>query len=216
MQRIRIGTRGSRLALAQIGEVVAMIPDVKYEVSVYNTKGDLDKNTPIDGVAGSDFFTDVIDKALLDKKIDLAVHSAKDLPEKVDDGLEIAVFTKPIDSRDVLVSKNNLKLSELVSGSRIGTSSYRRKKQIQMYRKDLSILDIRGNVDERLNKLDSGEYEAIVVARAALIRLGLENRATEILPFGTAWGQGSLALVIRETDKEFCEWLRENLKERSI
>ncbi len=209
MRKLRIGTRGSRLALAQVGEVVRSIGAWDTEVITLDTTGDLDKETPIDQVEGTDFFTDRIEKALLDEEIDLAVHSAKDLPDNLPEGLKIAALTDSIDPADVLVSRGNLKLAELPAAARVGTSSRRRKEQIGKTRPDLRILDLRGNIEERLGKLDAGEYDAIIIAAAGLIRLGLKERITERLPFETAQGQGSLALEIRENDEELKEWLKE-------
>lgn len=208
LRKICIGTRGSRLALAQADEVVRSIGAGGVEVLIFDTAGDRDKDTPIDKVEGTDFFTDRIENALLKGEIDLAVHSAKDLPDRIPDGLTVAAVTPSIDADDVLVAKNNLKLSELPKGTKVGTSSKRRKEQLLELRSDLIVQDLRGNIDERLRKLDRGEYDAIIVAAAGLIRLGLEKRITERLPFETAKRQGSLALEIRDNDKELKEWLR--------
>lgn len=208
MRKIRIGTRGSRLALAQVGEVVGWLGTRDLELKVFETTGDLDKQTPINEVESTDFFTDKIEKALLNGEIDLAVHSAKDLPDATPEGLKIAAVTKSIDPADVLVSRRNLKLSELPPGARVGTSSRRRQDQLIRLRPDLRVVDLRGNIEERLAKLDQGKYDAIIMAAAGLIRLGLENRIAERLPFETAKGQGSLALEIRENDEELKEWLK--------
>ncbi|MGB9612961.1 MAG: hydroxymethylbilane synthase [Candidatus Margulisiibacteriota bacterium] len=209
MRKIRIGTRGSRLALVQVNEVVEKLGIEDFEIVVFETRGDRDKNTPLDQVEGTDFFTDRIEEALLKKEIDLAVHSAKDLPDQLPEGLEIAVVTDSIDPADVLVSRGNQKLTELPSGAKVGTSSQRRKEQIQRLRPDLRVADLRGNIEERLAKLDGGEYDAIVIAAAGLIRLGLQDRIAERLPFETAKGQGSLAIEVRKDDQEIVVWLKE-------
>ena len=209
MRKLCIGTRGSRLALAQVREVVEKLGVKEIAIKIYNTSGDLDKVTPIEKVEGTDFFTDKIEQALLGHEIDLAVHSAKDLPETIPEGLAIAVITRSIDPSDILVSRGNFKLGELPQGARVGTSSGRRKKQLLQVRPDLEVADLRGNLDERLEKLDRGEYDAIVVAAAGLIRLGLAERITERLPFETAKGQGALALEIRKEDQELELWLKE-------
>lgn len=208
MRKLRVGTRGSRLALAQTNEVVGWLGGWDASVITFNTTGDRDKETPIDRVEGTDFFTDRIEKALLEGKIDLAVHSAKDVPDAVPEGLMIAAVTRSIDPDDVLVSRDKLKLAQLPAGVKVGTSSRRRKEQLLKLRPDLEVVNLRGNIDERLARLDAGEYNAIVVAAAGLIRLGLEKRINERLSFETVKGQGSLALEIRENDVELREWLR--------
>lgn len=179
-----------------------------HEIKTYETTGDLDKTTPIDKVDGTDFFTDTIEKALLDYEIDIAVHSAKDLPRSYAPGLVIAAFTDPIDNTDALVSAGRLRLAELAAGAMVGTSSARRRAQVLALRPDLRVSDLRGNVDERIDKLDSGDYDAIVVASAALIRLGIEHRIAERLPFETAPLQGALAMQVRKEDTRLIEWLR--------
>lgn len=191
----RIGTRSSRLAIKQVEEFTGYFPDEKFEVVFFDTSGDIDKTTPISSIEGSDFFTDTIDSALLDGEIDLAVHSAKDLSDKLPEGITVAFMTKSIYPHDVLVGA-------LPLGARVGTSSQRRKEQLEKYRPDLQILDIRGNIEERLEELDRGEYDAIVVAGAGLIRLGLENRITQVLPFNPHPLQGRLAVTVREDDYE--------------
>jgi len=202
LRKIRIGTRGSRLALAQVKEAKSLLPEADYEIVIFETAGDRDKLSPADQVD----FTGAIEAALLENKIDLAVHSAKDLPDTVKDGL--LIFTmRSIDEDDALVSKNNLKLAELPKGAKIGTSSGRRREQAFLIRPDLQILDLRGNIDERLDKLDRGEYDAIIVAAAALVRLRLDDRIAERLDFETAKGQGSLAIQARKDDGEIKEWL---------
>jgi len=203
----RIGTRTSSLALRQVEEILQVLrrfyPDFKAEVISIDTYGDKDKITPLSQIEGTDFFTREIDDALLKGEIDLAVHSAKDLPDTIKEGLVIAAQTKSIDPYDAIVSKNGLKLAELPQGARIGTSSFRRKTQLSRYRDDFNIVDIRGNIEERLEKLDNGDLDGIVIAACALVRLGLENRITQRIPFEIFKPhplQGSLAVVIREGD----------------
>lgn len=218
MQTIRIGTRSSPLALKQVEEVIAPIgkahPECRFDVVKMKTSGDMDKTIPLEKLEGTDFFTREIEKALLDGKVDLAVHSAKDMPDILPDGLEIAVVLKSIDPYDGLVSKNNLKLEELPPGAKIGTSSLRRKSQLRAFREDFQIFDIRGNIEERLKKLDEHDLDAIVIAAAGLIRLGLEDRITEKLPFHILKPhplQGCLAIEIRSGDtriKNFVSELR--------
>lgn len=177
----------------------------RFEIKTYDTSGDKDKNTPIPAIEGSDFFTDSIEKALLDGEIDIAVHSAKDLPDKISDGLLIAAVTKSIDPYDVLISKNNLNLKELPYGAKIATSSVRRKEQLKKYRPDFQIADIRGNIEERLAKLDNSDLDGIVIAAAGLIRLGLETRITQKIAFEILKPhplQGSLAIETRKDNGE--------------
>lgn len=201
----RIGTRRSPLALRQVIEAVSYLrefyPDLRTKTVCIDTYGDKDKTTPISAIEGTDFFTREIDEALLRNEIDFAVHSAKDLPDKIPYGLYIAAITKSIDPYDVLVSKNNLKLDELPHGAKIGASSQRRKAQLKAYRNDFKILDIRGNIQERLKILQETELEAIIVAGCALMRLGLEHKITERISFEILRPhplQGSLAIVARK------------------
>lgn len=196
----KVGARKTRLSIKQVEEFTGYFPSVEFEIVYFETAGDIDKTTAISDIEGSDFFTDTIDKALLSGEIDLAVHSAKDLPDKLPNGIEIAFMTETIDPYDVLVSRNNLKLNELPKASKVGTSSQRRKEQLAKIRSDLRILDIRGNIDERLEKLDNGDCDAIVIAGAGLRRLGLENRITQILPFSPHPMQGRLAVTVRSKD----------------
>lgn len=201
----RVGTRASRLALKQVDEVMSAIkriyPDREVDIVVMDTYGDKDKKTPISDIEGSDFFTREIDTALLRGDIDLAVHSAKDLPDRLADGLEIALTTSSIDPYDCLVSRGGSKLEGLSHAATIGTSSERRKIQLKKYRDDFQIVDIRGNIEERLERLDNGGLDAIVIAAAGLIRLGLRHRITERIPFEILRPhplQGSLAVVVRK------------------
>src|SRR3990167_8023506 len=154
----KIGTRTSPLALKQLEEVLGGLlkfyPALKADIIGIETYGDKDKNTPISDMEGSDFFTREIDEALLKGDIDFAVHSAKDLPDKIREGLYIAAMTQAIDPYDALVSKEGLKLGELPVGARIGTSSSRRKEQLKAHRGDFEIADIRGNTEERLKLLN--------------------------------------------------------------
>jgi hydroxymethylbilane synthase len=168
-----------------------------------DTVGDRDKKTPISEMEGTDFFTRDIDVALLEKKIDCAVHSAKDLPEEVPAGLEIAVMTSSFEPAEALVSKDGLRLSELPSGARTGVSSQRRKEQIKRLRPDLQTADIRGTIEERLKQLEEGKYDAVIIAAVALLRLGFENHMTEKLDtsiFPPHPLQGRLAVLVRKGD----------------
>lgn len=198
---LRVGTRKSPLALKQVEEVRKIFSGICLEVVAMDTPGDRDKITPISEVEGSDFFTRELDLALLSGKIDLAVHSSKDLPDQLTPGLKVLLQTESISIYDALVSRNNLKLADLAPGSGIGSSSLRRKEQIKVLRPDLQIIDIRGTIEERLAILDSGKITALIVAHAALIRLGLEERIAEIFSnedFKVHPKQGSLSVVIKE------------------
>ena len=210
----RVGTRTSPLALRQVEEVIGFLrefyPDIKTEIIGIDTYGDKDKITPISEMEGTDFFTREIEEALLKGEIDLAVHSAKDLPDKIPEGLYLAAITKSIDPYEALVSRNNRKLSEIPYGAEIGASSQRRKTQLKAYRNDFKMVDIRGNIQERLHRLDQGDLEAVIVAACALVRLGLEERITERISFKILkphpW-QGSLAIETREEDTDLIKLL---------
>lgn len=178
---LKVGSRTSPLALKQVKEIQGLMPSVQLVVMPIETQGDKDKVTPLSEVDNSDFFTREIDQALLRGDIDIAIHSSKDLPDVLPEGLRIIFETKSLSPFDVLIAKGNLKLKDLPLGSRIGVSSLRRKGQVLSFRKDLRIVDIRGNIQERLNLIDENKIDALIVAHAALIRLGLEDKITEIL-----------------------------------
>ena len=211
--KFRVGTRASPLALKQTEEAIGFLkrldPKSEFEVVRIETYGDKDKTTPISEIEGSDFFTREIDEALLRCEIDFAVHSAKDVANELADGLTIAAVTKSVDPHDALVSKGNLKLDELPVGATIGTSSQRRKEQLKRYRPDFKIVNIRGAIEERLAFLD-GNLDAIVIAASALVRLGLETRIAERMPFTIMKPhplQGSLAVVARREDLNLISFL---------
>ena len=210
----KTGTRRSPLALKQAGEVLGSLrkyyPALKAEIVGMNTYGDKDKDTPISEIEGSDFFTREIDEAVLRGQSDFAVHSAKDLPDVLAQGLMVAAITESIDPFDVLVAKDNLKLAEFKPGAKIGTSSLRRKQQLKNYRQDLQIVDIRGNIFERLKLLEETDLDGIVIAAAGLLRLGLGHRIAQRIPFAVLRPhplQGALALVTRSSDKHLIELL---------
>ncbi|MBU4487586.1 MAG: hydroxymethylbilane synthase [Candidatus Omnitrophica bacterium] len=182
MQVIRIGTRPSPLAKKQAEEIAKRIPQFRVNITAIDTKGDLDKQTPLFGREDSDLFTREIEEALLKGDIDAAVHSAKDLESNIPSGLVIAAMTRSISPLECLVSRGNLSLNELPPGARVGTSSLKRKESLLRFRNDLVVEGIRGNIDERLAQLDSARYDAIIIAHAALIRLGYEQRIAQIIP----------------------------------
>ena len=206
--RLIVGTRGSALALAQTRTVVAALhalhPGLEIRVERIATKGDVMRDVPLAALGGRGVFVDAIEEALRTGAVDLAVHSAKDLPSRVPPDMAVAAFVERADPRDVLVSRAG-RLDELPAGARVGTSSQRRSCQLLAARHDLTVMDLRGNVDTRLRKLDEGAYDAIVLAGAGLQRLGLEERITEwicpsrMLP---SPGQGALALETRADDTE--------------
>ncbi len=201
MHTYRVGTRPSPLALKQVKEIQGSVSSVQLLIVAIETAGDKDKITPLSKVEGSDFFTHEIDQALLKDNIDIAIHSSKDLPDFLPKGLTVVLETKPLSIYDALVSKDNLKFKDLPVGSEIGVSSSRRKSQILALRPDLRAVDIRGNIQERLNLIDENKIDALIVAHAAMIRLGLEDRITEILTsdkFRPHPKQGSLSIVARE------------------
>jgi hydroxymethylbilane synthase len=201
---IKIGVRPSPLALKQAYEAVEILKKTysahTFVIKTIDTLGDKDKKTPFSGVTDPDFFTREIDEALLEGSIDFGVHSAKDVPEKLAQGLKVHYETESISPFDCLVSKGNLKLAALPKGWRIGVSSQRRKDEIAAWRGDLALVDIRGNIEERLALIEDGKIDALVVAHAALIRLGLEDRIAEVFPlniFKTHPKQGRLTIVRR-------------------
>jgi len=208
VKKINIGTRGSKLAIIQAEGVLTKLkevaPNLEAGLVKITTRGDQNSTTPLDKLGGQRIFVKELEKALLDSKVDLAVHSLKDLPTEIPLGLLLAAVTARLDPRDVLVSKSD-KIAELAPGSKIGTESRRRAVQLLALRPDLKICNIRGNIDTRLRKVFDGEIDGIIVAAAALIRLGWEDRITEYLPaehFTPAVGQGALGIEIRSEDKE--------------
>jgi hydroxymethylbilane synthase len=206
---IRIGTRGSKLALVQAREVlddlIGSSNKVKAEIIEITTKGDAVQDRSLSSMGGTGLFVKELERALLNDEIDMAVHCVKDLPIEMPDGLSIAAVTKRLTPFDVLISRGGTILDDLPSGATIGTGSPRRAAQLLNYRPDFVIADIRGNLDTRIAKLETGAYDAIVVAAAGVERLGLQDRVSEIftaelcLP---APGQGALAIQIRSDHKE--------------
>jgi len=194
-----IGSRGSQLALWQAKWIAARLAERGQEtrIEIIKTTGDKITDVPLAKVGTKGLFTKEIEEALLEGRIDLAVHSLKDLPTEVPDGLTIAAIPEREDSRDALVG---VALKNLPAGAKIGTSSLRRAAQLRVIRKDLRIESVRGNLDTRVRKLDEGQYEAIVLASAGLTRLGWAHRIAEILSpevMCPAVGQGALAVETR-------------------
>ena len=203
--RVRIGTRGSALALAQAGAVAAVLrgTGARVEVVAMRTEGDRRLGARLAEVGGKGLFVREIEAALAAGRVDLAVHSLKDLPADTPDGLELAAFPAREDARDVLVTKRGGTFNELPAGAVIGTSSLRRRALILAARSDLSVVPLRGNVDTRLAKLMAGECDGVVLAAAGLRRLALEPphvHPLEAETFVPAVGQGILAVEIRADD----------------
>lgn len=196
---IVIGSRGSKLALWQAGHVAEQLKALSIEtrIEIIRTSGDRIQDVPLAQVGGKALFTKEIDEALLNGSIDLAVHSMKDVPTGLPDGLTIAAIPEREEPRDALIGCS---LSDLKDTTRIGTSSLRRQAQLLAYRPELNIEMLRGNVDTRLRKLDEGLYDGIVLAAAGLRRLGWEDRIRELIPVEImcpAVGQGALAIETR-------------------
>ncbi len=203
---LRVGTRGSPLARAQTETVCAALrarwPDQPLAVVPITTQGDVIADRPLAAIGGNGVFVTAIEEALGAGRIDLAVHSAKDLPSTLPGGMRLAAILARADARDVLVSRTG-PLTALPPGARVGTGSPRRACQLRALRPDLVIADIRGNVDTRLRKLAAGEYDAVVLAGAGLVRLGRTDVITEWLPptlMVPAPGQGALAVEVRADD----------------
>ncbi|MFQ6122348.1 MAG: hydroxymethylbilane synthase [Dehalococcoidales bacterium] len=210
---IIIGSRGSQLALIQSESVAAKIrelnPSLKVSISQIVTKGDRSHHIQFDRIGGVGIFVKELEEALINGRIDLAVHSLKDVPTQVPQGLCLAAVTERLDPRDVLVSGVG-KLAELPAGSRIGTGSFRRAVQLAAYRPDLEVSNVRGNVDTRLRKVLRGEFDGVILAAAALIRLGWEDRISEYLSlehFLPAIGQGALVIETRLGDEEIAGFI---------
>ncbi len=207
MPRLVYATRRSALALAQCRAFVARLraahPDLELVEEQVVTTGDKIQDRPLSEVGGKGLFVKEIEEALLERRADIAVHSIKDVPATLPDGLAITCIPAREDPRDVLVAPRNGKLADLPPGAKVGTSSLRRAIAIRAARPDLVIVPMRGNVDTRLRKVDAGECDAIVLARAGLVRLGLADRATEILSPDVslpAVGQGALGIESRTDD----------------
>jgi hydroxymethylbilane synthase len=212
--RIVIATRKSALALAQsrafIARLAALHPGIDFQELLVTTTGDVVQDRALAEIGGKGLFVKEIEEALLDGRADIAIHSLKDVPPQLLPSLSIDCIPEREDPRDVLVSRSGLPLAELAPGSRVGTGSLRRRVQLLAYRSDLEVVAIRGNVDTRLRKSESGEVDAVVLARAGLNRLGLGGRATEnispevMLP---AVGQGALGIEQRADDQRVSELL---------
>jgi hydroxymethylbilane synthase len=206
---VRVGTRGSALAIAQtvlaIDALKAVAPDIQCEQVIIRTEGDRDKVTPLTVIGGQGVFTAALQQALLSGEVDCAVHSAKDLPPVSPDGLTIAAFPERADPRDVFISRHGVPLAQLPAGARVGTSSRRRIVQARAINPNIELIELRGNLDTRLRKSTEPEYDGIIVAAAGLDRMSWQDRITEYLPvdrFVPSPGQGALAVECRASDAE--------------
>jgi hydroxymethylbilane synthase len=205
---IRIGTRGSRLALAQTEWVAQRLqaahPALEIRVETFRTAGDRDRATPLAALPGVGFFVKELETALLDDRIDLAVHSLKDVPTTVPDGLEVGTAVpEREDPRECLITPGGLRLEDLPHGATVGSSSPRRRAMLLAARPDLAFIDLRGNVETRLAKLESGLCQATVLARAGLARLGMLDQRMAVLEPAALLppaGQGALGLEFRQSD----------------
>jgi hydroxymethylbilane synthase len=205
---VRIGTRGSALALYQANQVKLSIetnfPDVQAEIVIIHTKGDKILDVALSKIGDKGLFTKELEVALLGDEVDMAVHSLKDLPTFFPEGLQLGAVLPRAEVRDALVSKNGKTLKELGSGDVIATSSLRRKAQLLAYNPEFQIVDIRGNVNTRLSKMDNGYCDAMIMAAAGLQRLNLDERITEIIDpenIIPAVSQGIIAIETRSDDE---------------
>ncbi|HOO36387.1 MAG: hydroxymethylbilane synthase [Deltaproteobacteria bacterium] len=212
MTNIKIGTRGSKLALTQTNFVAdklkKAIPDAEVEICVIKTSGDIMQDVSLLTIGGQGVFVKEIEEALLSEKIDLAVHSMKDVPGENPEGLIFSAILPREDVRDVLVSRNNIKLEFMPKGAKIGTGSQRRGAQIKALLPDVSIVPLRGNIETRIKKIETENINGVILAAAGMKRNGLTEKITQFLPVETmlpAVGQGALGLQIRKNDDELAK-----------
>lgn len=212
---LRIGTRASALALWQANRVADLIraqagaPAV--ELVHIKTEGDMRTDVPLWAVDGRAFFTKEIDRALLANEIDVAVHSLKDLSTVLENGVDLVAVVERQDPRDALLSRSGVSFADLPAGSRVGTSSLRRRAFLAHLRPDIQAMELRGNVPTRVEKLQRGDYDAIILASAGLARLGLDQHITERLPvtgFTPAVSQGAIGCCSRAGDAEATRWMK--------
>jgi hydroxymethylbilane synthase len=212
--RLKIGTRGSSLAVTQSewikNKIESSHPELSVELVRIKTKGDRIIDSPLSKIGGKGLFVKEIEDALLRMEVDLAVHSVKDVPAELPDGLCLPLFPEREDPRDAFISRAYASLYDLPEGAKTGTGSLRRSSQLLHARPDLQIIPLRGNVDTRLKKLESGDMQAIILAAAGLNRLGLSDRITQFLSTEAllpAVGQGALGLEVRKDDERILEIL---------
>ncbi len=212
-EKVVVGTRGSKLALAQTEKVVRRLKERGYEVKIRIIKstGDIMKDKPLYEFKGSGAFVRTLELALKDKEIDVAVHSYKDIPSQRLEGVKVAAVLERDSPCDAFVSRDGSRLEDIREGAVIGTSSLRRRAQLKWYRPDLRFENLRGNVDTRLRKLMDGLYDAIVVAEAGLQRLGLKVRYQRLDPntFVPPANQGIIAVEVREGEEDLVEFMND-------
>ncbi|HHW20075.1 MAG TPA: hydroxymethylbilane synthase [Thermodesulfovibrio thiophilus] len=206
--KIIIGTRGSKLALWQANwikdKLERLYPDLVIAIEKIKTTGDKITDAPLSRIGGKGLFVKEIEEALFKSRIDIAVHSMKDVPAELPEGLHIAAICERENPRDAIISNNNKSLKELPDGAVLGTSSLRRTVQLKAIRTDFNIKPLRGNVDTRINKLKNGDFDAIILAMAGIKRMGLENLITEVISEDTmipAIGQGAIGIETRVDDE---------------
>jgi len=212
MRTLILGSRGSQLAVYQANLIAQKLREMNLTIEIQRikTQGDKILDVPLAQIGGKGLFTKELEEALLDRRIDLAVHSLKDLPTELPHGLCIGAVLEREDVRDVLISRQNQPLDQLPRTARIGTSSLRRQAQLRHYCPGFQLVSLRGNLDTRLRKLETENLDAIVVAAAGVLRLGLSRQITQFLPLEIslpAVGQGALAVEIREDDAELKSYL---------
>jgi hydroxymethylbilane synthase len=212
---LRIGTRASALALWQARHVESLLKGLQgaptVELVHIKTEGDVRTDVPLWALKGKAFFTKEIDRALLAGEVDLAVHSLKDLSTTLEPGLELAATLAREDPRDALLSRSGARLAQLPPGARIGTSSLRRRAFVSHTRPDVQLLELRGNVPTRVERLKKGDYDAIILASAGLKRLGLHEHISQFLAaedFPPAVSQGVIGVCCRSGDAQTLQWLR--------
>jgi len=205
---IRIGTRGSQLALYQANLVKAKLeqafPQQAFELVIISTKGDKILDVALSKIGDKGLFTKELEVALFSGEVDMAVHSLKDMPTVFPEGAQLGAILSRAEYKDAWVSREGLKLDEMTKDHKVATSSLRRKAQVHRINPEVQVVDIRGNVNTRLKKMDDGHCDAMVMAGAGLIRLGMEERITELFDadyFVSACGQGAIAIEIRENDE---------------
>lgn len=206
--KIIVGTRGSALALKQSNMVIEALKksfsDIEIEIKIITTTGDKVLDRSLDKIGGKGLFVLEIEKELRDKEIDVAIHSMKDVPAIIEEGFQISPVFEREDPRDVLISKDNIKFKDLPVGAVIGTSSLRRVAQLKSLRPDLKYVPIRGNIDSRIKKMESGQFQGIILAAAGLNRMGWNENITEYFDVNSvipAVGQGGLCLEYRKNDE---------------
>ncbi|MBI3661713.1 MAG: hydroxymethylbilane synthase [Acidobacteria bacterium] len=214
MTALRIGSRGSKLALWQahfIRDEIARIHSLTAEIVIVKTSGDRFQQGGVGQIGLKGVFIKELEDALLAGEVDLAVHSMKDVPTETPAGLAFPAVYRRVDVRDCLIARDARRFSDLPRGARLGTSSLRRQAQLRHIRPDLTVLELRGNVDTRLRKLEEGQYDAIVLAKAGLDRLGWSDKITDVFPTAQvlpAVGQGALGIECRGEDARVAELLR--------